>query len=117
MQPLDRTMFRLPAVFTSLPPCSDIPTIIYIGKAGTLMRDGSFKEQKLRRRLTNLQGRIRRTVFFRDYIFKRNLAGLMFEWFVTFDGNVRDLPLLAEAKLLQEFFNEHGCLPELNSCA
>lgn len=89
-------------------------TIFYIGRAGTVTLDGKCKEQGLRGRLVNLQGRVRRAVAFRQIMSERQLPGLFFEWFVTFDETTKVLPAYAEARLLQAYFAEHGRLPELN---
>jgi len=89
-------------------------TIFYIGRAGTVTLDGKCKEQGIRRRLVNLQGRERRSVVFQHFMAERKLAGLFFEWFVTFDDAIKVLPAYAEARLLQAYFDEHGRLPELN---
>ena len=90
---------------------------VYFGKAGTITSDGHWKEQGLRKRLTRKQGNESRVVFFRRFIEENGLAGLHFEWFVTFGAESTVLPIFAEAQLLQAFFNEHGRLPKLNTSA
>jgi hypothetical protein len=91
--------------------------IVYIGRAGTMKRDGTWRVQKLYGRLCAVQGGKPRSTFFRQYIQRERLKGLLFEWFVTFNGDIKVLPCLAEAQLLQAYFSKHGCLPELNASA
>lgn len=94
--------------------CDDLQRPLYIGKAGSMKTDGSWKEQKLRRRLRNIQGRKLRREFFCELMADKGLAGLTFLWFVTHDQNTRIIPVLAEAELLQAHYNQYDCLPELN---
>ncbi len=92
--------------------------LIYIGKAGTVTTNGLWKKQGLHERLTMKQRNESRIAFFRNFIRENHLSGLHFEWFVTFrDPSISVLPLFAEAQLLQAFFSEHRCLPQLNSSA
>lgn len=90
--------------------------LVYVGKAGTVNANGSWKKQGIAKRMTNRQGEVSRSIFFPRLIKERELEGLHFEWFVTFNGETVVLPVLAEAELLQAYFNEHGRLPELNEC-
>jgi len=57
-----------------------------------------------------------RREFFRKLMADKSLTGLTFLWFVTHDQNTRVIPALAEMELLQAYYDQHGCLPELNSC-
>jgi hypothetical protein len=91
--------------------------VVYIGKSGTVNKDGSWKNQGLRKRLTKKQDNESRSVFFKRYMEKHSLLGLHFEWFVTFGSESEVLPIFAEAQLLQAFFCEHQRLPHLNACA
>lgn len=92
--------------------------IVYIGKAGTLLRDGSFRNQTLRVRLTRKQDKVSRKIFFETKMEEMNLPALRFEWFVTFDG-ARTLvpPFLAEAELLAAFYSDFRRLPSWNKSA
>lgn len=94
------------------PSCSG--EAIYIGKAGTLEQGGSLKKQGLSKRLLMRQGGKRRAEFFREVMDQSAPKGLSFAWFITFDGPRRVLPALAEAQLLQAFFEDRGALPLLN---
>lgn len=89
-------------------------TVIYIGKAGTVTADGSWKEQGIRKRLTKKQGDQRRNDFFKRIMEEGQFYGLQFEWFVTFDDESKITPALAEAELLQAYFSEYGRLPKHN---
>ena len=90
---------------------------LYIGKAGTMRTDGSWKVQQLRKRLTMKQEGTFRRVFFRSLMADKGRAGLTFVWFVTHDQNSRVIPALVEMELLQAHYDQYGCLPELNKSA
>jgi len=89
--------------------------LLCIGKAGTLRQDGTFREQKLFKRIAKgkQQGTPRRR-FFPEQMKRLNLEVLVFHWFVTFTSGVRVIPAKAEVDLLQAYFNEHGELPRWN---
>ena len=91
--------------------------ILCIGKAGTICQDGRFKSQTIRERLTKKQDGMYRHIFFRRGMETLGLTSLHFEWFVTFEENVRVLPVLAEAQLLAEFHREFNRLPRWNKAA
>jgi hypothetical protein len=93
----------------------DLERPLYIGKAGTIKADGSWRKQGLRKRLTMKQGGVFRRKFF-SKLMADNGFGLKFVWFVTHDQNCRIIPALAEAELLQAHYDQYGCLPELNKC-
>jgi hypothetical protein len=95
----------------------DLKRPLYIGKAGTLETNGSWKEQGLRKRLTMKQDGMFRSEFFCKLMADKKLAGLTFLWFVAHDDkNSRILPALAEMELFQTHYDQYGCLPELNKC-
>jgi hypothetical protein len=91
--------------------------IIYIGKSGTMINDGSFKEQGIQKRLTKKQGNIVRKKYFQDVIYDNKFDKLKFLWIVTFDDKNKEIPSLSEAKMLQAYFNEYHRLPLLNKVA
>src|SRR2546425_10066418 len=76
--------------------CDDLECPLYIGKAGTLKPDGSWKAQGLKKRLINQQRDMARREFFRKLMADKGV-GLTFLWFVTHDQNSRIIPALAEA--------------------
>lgn len=89
--------------------------VVYIGKAGTLRSDGTFKDQGIAKRLTMKQDAdTYREVFFRELIAKEHLDCLHFEWFVTFAEECSVPPFLAEADLLAAFLRDTKRLPRLN---
>jgi hypothetical protein len=92
------------------------PEVIYIGKAGTVRTDGTWKDQMLSRRLCNRQGGMSRQDFFQKMLAETGASELRFEWFVT-QAERMILPVLAEAELLQSFYDETGKLPRYNECA
>lgn len=96
----------------------DAAEIWYVGKAGTMETDGTFKDQGLRQRLANRQGKSSRTDVFPQWIEKEKLSGLRISWFVTrtVAGRVV-LPSKAEADLLQSYYDEHDQLPLKNQAA
>ena len=88
--------------------------LLYIGKAGTLRNDGSFKGQKLSGQLSAKQEGISRQDFYQKRMAELKLDSLFFYWFVTFDKDVLIIPAKAEADLLQKYFDYNGHLPAWN---
>ena len=90
--------------------------VIYIGKAGTLQNDGTWKDQMLPGRLCNRQGQISRCEFFQKMLVETGARELQVRWFVTeltaADGVI--LPILAESQLLQAFYDDNHRLPRYN---
>lgn len=68
--------------------------ILYLGKAGTLLSDGTFKAQTMRKRLTMKQDGIYRREFFRREMESLRLSSLRFQWFDTFGTDNRVPPFL-----------------------
>lgn len=88
--------------------------VVYIGRSGTLQQDGTFKKQALRRRLTMKQEGEYRETFFVRKMEEMKLDCLRFNWFVTHTKNTMVLPALAEAELIQAFWEDQGVLPLWN---
>jgi hypothetical protein len=105
-------LFGIYVIFGS----DDLEVPIYIGKAGTINSDGSWKAQGISGRLTMKQDGVYREAFFRDLMSNEKLSGLTFFWFVTHGGSVSVVPALAEMELLQAFYDEYRRLPRLNRC-
>ena len=97
-------------------PCDDLERPLYIGRAGTINTDGSWKGQKLRGRMTMKQGGMSRRKFFCRLMADRGLSGLTVLWFVTHNQDNKILPAMAEIELLQAHYSQYGCLPALNKC-
>jgi DNA-binding transcriptional MerR regulator len=91
--------------------------IVYIGKAGTMCQDGTWKRQMLRKRLCNQQRGKSRQECFQDMLAETGARELRFEWFVTGAPNAERtiLPVLAEAELLQAFYDDTGDCPAITS--
>ena len=87
---------------------------IYIGKAGTVLTDGTWRKQGLRRRLSARQEKLPRNEFFARLIDDKKLSGLSFAWFVTFKDGQGTIPSLIEAELIQKHLDRFRCLPMLN---
>lgn len=96
--------------------CDDLQIPLYIGKAGTMQTDGTWKKQGLRERLTMKQDGMYRSEFFRKLMSDKVLTGLTFLWFVTHHQNSGVIPAFAEMELLQAHYDQYGSLPELNKC-
>ena len=93
----------------------DIENPLYIGKAGTMLTDGSWRKQGITDRLYEADQK-NPELFFRNLPAKECPAGLTFIWFVTHDQNIKIIPGLAEMELLQAHYDLRGCLPRLNKC-
>jgi hypothetical protein len=90
---------------------------IYVGKAGTIYRDGKWSNQGIRGRLVNVQKKMRRVDFFRGLMGATCTSGLEFHWFITHENNGGRLPALVEMQLIQAHLDEFGSLPEHNESA
>ena len=87
--------------------------IVYIGKAGTVNQDGTFKKQGLRKRLTNQHHGIRREDYFISKIADEEIDYIDIKWYELTSGVI---PGYIEGMLIQEYFNKHGELPSWNDC-
>lgn len=89
--------------------------LIYIGKSGTMISDGTFKNQGIRNRLKAVgEKNIPRSIYFQNVIQKYELDKLKFVWIVTFDDTNEEIPAYIEAKLLQTYYDNNKKLPILN---
>lgn len=93
----------------------DDATVVYVGRAGTLRNDGTFKDQKLLGRLHAKQDGMSREVFFKQKLGEGGFTALRIEWFQTWDERAHRVPALEEAELIQAYFNDRGCLPPWNA--
>jgi excinuclease UvrABC nuclease subunit len=92
--------------------------LVYIGASGKMNQDGSFKVQKLKKRIQNMQNSTTsRQSYFENKIQECNLDSIEVEWFVTFVDDQKDLPLNIEGTLLQLYFDKNGVLPCWNNQA
>jgi hypothetical protein len=88
--------------------------IIYIGKSGTMINDGTFKSQGIAKRLTRIQNGLQRRIYFQNVIEKYQFEKLEFLWITTFDKMYKEIPSLSEAKMIQAYFSEFKKLPLLS---
>lgn len=88
--------------------------LVYIGKSGTIMQHGKFKDQMLRGRINNNQDGMKRQEFFETKIKDENIDALDIYWFVTVDKSHNDLPGYVEGLLMQRYFEVYGKLPAWN---
>lgn len=96
--------------------CANTPEgeILYIGRSGTLEKDGTYKEQNLRERINNKQCGKKRQIFFKEILDSDpSLEQLVIEWFIIDEKKV--LPAYVEACLMQEYFEKKGKLPCINN--
>jgi len=88
--------------------------IIYIGKSGTMINNGTFRNQGIAERLTKKQNGVVRKIYFQNIIKKFEFEKLEFLWIITFDEQHKEIPSLSEAKMIQAYFNQNKKLPLLN---
>lgn len=88
--------------------------LVYIGKSGTMINDGSFKTQLLRKRLNNRHAGVSRQVYFENKLKDEAIETLEFNWFVTFEGSNIDVSGFVEGNLLQKYFEQNKKLPPWN---
>jgi hypothetical protein len=101
-----RDVLDLPGIYLIFGRRASDLDLLNIGKSGTMNRNGTFKGQTLRLRLTRgKQGSIPRRDFFPQQLADLQLDALRFYWYVTFTDTLRILPAKAEADLLQIYFN------------
>lgn len=90
--------------------------LVYIGASGTMLQNGNFKKQLMKKRLQNMQSqKIRRQKFFETELKKNKLDGIRVNWYVTFDQEYHDLPMTVEGQLIQKYFDKHKQLPIWNN--
>lgn len=105
---------NLPGVYYILKLAKGKVELVYIGKSGSMLQNGQFKDQLLNKRLNNKQDGIRREHYFLNKIEEENIDALDIYWFVTVDDEHNDLPGYVEGLLLQRYFDVYGCLPPWN---
>ena len=104
----------LPGVYYILRLARGKIRIVYIGKSGTILQNGTFKSQGLNGRINNKQEGIKREDFFNKKCEKESIDALDIYWFVTMDNKNQDLPGFVEGKIIQQYFEMHGELPLWN---
>lgn len=91
--------------------------LIYIGSSGKVRQNGTSKLRKggIYDRIVNGKqfGDVRRKTWKQKMIDKR-IDTLRIQWYVTFDQHAKNIPVVVEGNLIQEYFNTNGKLPEWN---
>lgn len=105
---------ELPGVYYIVRLAKGRVELVYIGKSGTITRNGQFKEQLLKGRINNKQDGMKRQDFFDKKMIEENIDGLDIYWFVTMDKSNNDLPGYVEGLLIQRFIEVQGRLPLWN---
>jgi hypothetical protein len=85
--------------------------VLYIGKSGTINRQGRFKDQDIPGRLKNTKDKLSAKEWFGSLVQKK--GALVIEY--VFLAPSPKSPALVEAMLLQAYLNENGCLPLRNN--
>jgi hypothetical protein len=105
---------NLPGVYCIYRLCGGKVDLVYIGKSGTMLSNGKFKDQLLNKRLNNKQDGMYRQQFFEQKLVEEGNDALDIYWYVTFDKDNQDIPSYVEGILLQRYFKIHRRLPEWN---
>lgn len=105
---------NLPGIYIIYTITSNTKELVYIGKSGTMINDGSFKTQLLRKRLNNRHAGVSRQVYFENKLKDEDIETLEFNWYVTFEGSNIDVPGFVEGNLLQNYFVQNKKLPPWN---
>jgi hypothetical protein len=86
--------------------------IIYVGKGGTLKKEGTYKNQKVKGRLKAPRGNYNNSFeYFKQFM---NLNNHQILRFYIFYSNQNIPPAYLEAIVLYDFYNINNCLPVLN---
>lgn len=101
---------NLPEIYYIYRLCRGKIDLVYIGKSGTILSNGKFKDQLL----NNKQDGIPRQKFFEQKLREEGSDALDIYWHVTFDEENQDIPSYVEGLLLQHYFEIYGQLPEWN---
>jgi hypothetical protein len=88
--------------------------LCYVAKSGTLLQNGNFRDQLLKKRIGNRQDGIPRQRFLREKLQITGWKFIRIRWFVTFSDEIKEIPAKVEAEVLQAYFLEHGELPLWN---
>ncbi len=105
---------NLPGVYLFYAKSKNECVLKYIGKAGTILQNGRFKDQLLNGRVCNKQNGMRREDYLKNKIIEEKLKYISIYWFVTYDDNQSLLPGYVESLLLQKYFELYQELPEWN---
>lgn len=82
--------------------------LVYIGKSGTINKDGFFKTQGLNDQINKQPEGETRQNFFDAKCKDERIEALDIYWYVTIDKINQDLPGYAQAIVLQKYFDIQG---------
>jgi len=104
----------LPGVYYILRLARGRVDIVYIGRYGTVLQNGDFKNQMLRNGINGEQDVMKNQKYFEKKMVQEGIDGLDIYWFVTVDKHHQDLPGFVAGQIMQRYFDIHGCLPSWN---
>lgn len=114
LKSVSKNVPNLPGVYYFVNVQGDKSEIVYIGKSGTMLQKGEFKNQLLNDRLNNKQDGVKRQVYL-DLKFKdEEVDAINIFWFITFDEHNQDLPSYVEGILVQKYYDHYRNLPKWN---
>lgn len=90
--------------------------LLYIGKGGSIKTNATFKNQKLCGRINATRGNGTAQTYFTTQMNNLSIQTIRFNWYVTFQNQLRDIPGCVEALLIQRYFQIYGALPPWNVC-
>jgi hypothetical protein len=88
-----------------------VDNIVYIGKAGTILQNGEFKQQSLKKRLTNSRNNKTAKKYFVEKMEGTHIEELVILCCVVSE---KTIPAYLEACLIQDYYNQKNVLPEWN---
>lgn len=94
-------------------------TLVYIGSSGKMMQNGKLKTRKDGLWARLVKGNHNSTKNSREKVWPNLISppkidSIYVEWFVTFNESLKQIPLLVESKLIQEYWEKEDCLPIWN---
>ena len=101
-----REVPEFPGVYYILRLANGKIDLVYIGKSGGVLQNGTFNSQWFKDNKW-LQ-------HFEQEAEKENIDALDIYWFVTYDKKHQDLPGFVEGLIIQRYFDIYGCLPPWN---
>lgn len=92
---------------------SDSQQVLYIGKAGTIQNNGTFKNQNLNGRLKAPRGKYNSSyLYFQNVMNDNSYDSLIL---VAIYSNPNTPPAYLESMSMFQFLNQNNCLPTLNN--
>ncbi len=91
--------------------------LVYIGSSGKIQQNGKKKpgSQGLWEELVNgKQFGSSRKISWKEKLLSEKIEALDVYWYVTFNKNFKDLPAMAEALVMQRYYDMNECLPLWN---